>query len=254
MADIPDRTPEELNLSARTLYDFITSDFESAWAALAAMQANREGLRGRGNMMFARQAMSLLEFACRLCGSSADARADFSRALHEQDARYFTEMPGACAVFNDRSVLLPFHPQRGPGSADRTLLTALFEMVRHGLAHQYQGITAQLADGRVLVASISGVEYGDVLGENPRRDTYLGYIKAEHDDLLVRLYPDVLYVDVRDAIARSALLERGLTIDYLKRGGQEAATFQFDAASVEARLKAGGHSQVIPPIAQRFQP
>lgn len=244
MPDAPERTPEELNLSARNLYEFITSDFESAWAALAAMKPEGQ-LRGRGNMMFARQAMSLLEFACRLYGKDENARSDVSVALFELERRYFTEMPGPCAVFDQRSVLLPFHPEKGPDSADRTLLTALFDMVRHGLAHQYQGITAELADRRVLVASISGVEYGDVLGNDPRRDTYLGYIKAEHDDLLLRLYPDVLYLDLKEAIARTRLLDRGLTLEYLERGGEEAHTYQFDAAAVEAALKAAGHRQVI---------
>lgn len=244
MTDVPERTPDELNLSARKLYEFITSDFESAWAALVAMRP--EGaVRGRGNMMFARQAMSLLEFAARLYGRDESARADFSQALFDRERRYFTLLPGPCIVFTERSILLPFDPGQGPESADRTLLTALFDMVRHGLAHQYQGITAQLADRRVLAVSISGAEFGEALGKTIRRDTYLGYLKATHDDLLVRLYPDVLYLDLKGAIADVRLLDRGLAFDYLRRGAEQGATYRFDAASVEAALRAGGHERVI---------
>lgn len=245
MEPIAKRSAEELNLSARLLYRFITSDFESAWAALVAFEPKPPHL-GRGNMLFARQAMSLLEFACRLYNESADARAEFSKALFEIDRRYFTQLPGPCTEIKGRAVLLPFHPEIGPDSADRTLLTALFDIVRHGLAHQYQSITVQLADGRVLAASVSGVKFGHDLGTNLRRELYLGYVIAEHDDVLVRLYPDVLYLDVKDAISRARLLDRGLALNYLERGAaDEDPLYDFDGPSVVGVMKAGGHEQVI---------
>jgi hypothetical protein len=236
------RPPEELNLTPNELYEFITSDFESAWAAFAAMQP-APGRNGRGNMMFARQAMTLLEFACRLYGQDARARSDFSAALFDIDGRYFTEMPGRCGVV--RSLLLPFHPAKGPDSADRTMLAALFDLTRHGLAHQYQNITVQLTDRRILAVSVSGAKYGDTLGSNTARANYLGYLKAQYNDVLLRLYPDTLYLDLKEALARARLLERGLRLTYLARGGDGASTYQFDAASLEAALDAGGHARVI---------
>lgn len=49
-------------LPPETLYRFIVADFEGAWNALASYSTPC----GRGNFMFARQAMSLLEWAARL--------------------------------------------------------------------------------------------------------------------------------------------------------------------------------------------
>ena len=240
---IPKRGPADLNLSAQILYKFITSDFESTWTALAAQRA--EGaFTGRGNMMFARQAMTLLEFACRLYGQNADVRAEFSRALFEIETRYFTTMPGACAVA-EGGVLLPFDPRAGPESSDRTLLTALFDVVRHGLAHYYQGITVELTDGRVLAISMSGASYGDELGKNLRRELYLGFVLAEHDDVVIRLYPDVLYLDVKEAIRRTGLLDRGLTLEYFERGGEGGRTYQFGGAALRRALEGGRHERVI---------
>ena len=236
------RAAGELNLAPAKLYEFITSDFESAWAAFAAMKP-APGLSGRGNMMFARQAMTLLEFACRLYGRDEKARRDFSHALYEIEARYFTEMPGPCAVGG--SLLLPFAPSKAPESADRTLLTALFDLTRHGLAHQYQTIAVRLTDQRVLAIGVSGANYGDKLGTNMRRELYLGYLKADYNDVVLRLYPDVLYIDIKEAISRVGLLERGLEPTYFARGGQGEPSYQFDAASVEAALRAGGHARVI---------
>jgi hypothetical protein len=238
---VPKRSAAELNLSARHLYNFITSDFESAWAALSLQKA--EGpFKGRGNFMFARQAMALLEFACRLIGRSDEAREAFSRALFDIEPRYFTLMPGQCRG-PESDPLLPFSPQHGRDSANRTLLAALFDMVRHGLAHQYQGITVELSDGRVLAASLSGVVYREELGTNLRRELYLGYLLATSDDMLIRLYPDVLYLDVKEAIRKSNLLDRGLALDYFVRGGG-GDNYGFDAAAVRNALADAGHAEV----------
>ena len=232
----------DLNLAPSKLYEFITSDFESAWAAFADMKPV-PGLSGRGNMMFARQAMTLLEFACRLYGRDEQARRDFSDALMRIEPRYFTALPGPCGTGG--SLLLPFALDRGPESADRTLLTALFDLTRHGLAHQYQTITVQLTDRRVLAIGVSGANYGDRLGANLRRELYLGYLKANYNDLVLRLYPDVLYLDIKQAISLAGLLERGLELAYFARGGEGEPTYQFDAAAVEAALHAAGHARVI---------
>lgn len=235
-----ERSAEDLNLPPAKLFEFITSDFESGWAAFAEMKP-APGRSGRGNMMFARQAMTLLEFASLLYGSDEDARAAFSEALFKIEPRYFTEMPGRCAKEGSR---LPFDPRKGPDSAECTLLAALFDLMRHGLAHQYQTITVRLTDRRVLAVGISGTNYGDVLGRNVSRDTYLGYRKAEFNDLVLTLYPDLLYLDLKAAIERSHLLERGLALKYLARGGESEKTYQFDVASVEAALNGAGHTHL----------
>jgi len=239
----PERVLTDLNLSAQTLYDFITSDFESAWAALSAMRPS-PGRSGRGNMMFARQAMNLLEFACRLYDRDEEARADFSTALFQIEPRYFTLLPAPCIT--DGSILLPYHPEKGPTTADSTLVGALFDLVRHGLAHLYQTLVVRLTDYRVLAVGVTGVVYGEALGDNLRRDTYMGYRKATYNDLVLNLYPDVLYLDVKRAMGESRLLDRGLSLDYAKFGrGRESGRYQFDVGALEAALVAAGHQRLV---------
>ena len=51
------------NLSVDDVHLFITVDFMDSWNSLAA---NPDKKIGRGNFMFGRQAMNLLEFAVRL--------------------------------------------------------------------------------------------------------------------------------------------------------------------------------------------
>jgi hypothetical protein len=81
------------DLDASNLYQLITADFIGAWNSLAS---NPDPI-GRGNFMFARQAMTLLEFASRLCHKDAKALSDFSNALKGIEPKYFTRMPSVCA-------------------------------------------------------------------------------------------------------------------------------------------------------------
>lgn len=55
-----------ISLPEKTIYQFITKDFESAWNSIAN---NMKKDVGRGNFIFAFKATDLLEFACRLCHS-----------------------------------------------------------------------------------------------------------------------------------------------------------------------------------------
>ena len=61
---------DPLNASERDIYRYIVADFESAWDSVA----RSPGGRGRGNYLFARQAMTLLEFAGRLAFADSAAR------------------------------------------------------------------------------------------------------------------------------------------------------------------------------------
>jgi hypothetical protein len=99
---------------------------------------------GRGNFMFGRQAMNLLEFAARLCTNDATGKTltDFSNELFKIDPKYFTQLPSPCAS-NSNFVL--------PHIGDTTrnpLLWALFDLIRHGLADQYQQLSVNLTDDK----------------------------------------------------------------------------------------------------------
>jgi hypothetical protein len=149
------------------------------------------------------------------------------------------------------------------------LLWALFDLVRHGGAHQYQQITAELQDGTYFGVSATGV----VLGEVPSytlerakgdRAKHLGYITKfeEREDITtVLLQPEIFFLDVREAVERSNLLARGLSFRHLTRPREAGARpqhvplrpaptpYQFTRDEVRRALYAGGHVQVgvMPP-------
>src|SRR2546428_766643 len=145
------------NLSPATLYDFIVGDFEDAWTALAATP----GPLHRANFMFARQAMTLLEFAARLCKGdhSGAAVRDLSKELEKIEPKYFTPLPGPCLGAGDEYEL----PSSVAAPRENQLLWALFNLIRHGQAHQYQQMAVKLTDGKHLLISLTGAEHGTVL-------------------------------------------------------------------------------------------
>src|SRR3989442_5781231 len=98
------------NLPAKKLYEFITTDFEGAWNAVA-----KDRPSGRGNMLFTREAMLLLEWAARFCVERPVALTQLSNALKQKEPRYFTPLPGPCG--DNRDFTLPYDPARGPRQA-----------------------------------------------------------------------------------------------------------------------------------------
>ena len=223
------------------LYRFITSDFEGAWNAVAAALP-----AARGNMMFAREAMLLLEWSARYCASRAIAHAQLSNALFQIEPGYFTVLPGPCG--DNRDFTLPSAPFHRPPQAQ--LLWALFDLVRNGLGHQGQQILARLPDRRLFGVVISGVEAP--LGAVRRQPSHLNFARTPFGHTFIHLAPDTLYLDIRDAIIGSGLLERRyLQFSYLERGGTKAAArrprrpsmtfYQFSAKQLRDALAKGGH-------------
>src|SRR5437870_5601367 len=83
------------NLPPDHLYHMMVADFRDAWNAVALSNT----AEGRGNFLFARSAMGILEFASRLCSSdsSGNALAAFTHELQRIQPRYFTPFPGPTA-------------------------------------------------------------------------------------------------------------------------------------------------------------
>jgi hypothetical protein len=102
---------------------------------------------GRGTFMFTIQAMVLLEWACRLCANNPGARTALSQALNNVRPKYFTGLP--TSISHQRDFHLPESPV--PLGSLQPLLWMLFDLVRNGLAHQYQQIVLRLADAPVYV-------------------------------------------------------------------------------------------------------
>jgi hypothetical protein len=195
------------NLPPSKLHDFIVSDFEGAWDAVAATLPP-----GRGNFMFARQAMLLLEWAARYCGGKAAPLDALSRSLLTIEPRYFTALPGLCA--DNREFVLPYDPRRGPREAQ--LLWALFDLIRNGGAHQYQQILVRLPGGRLFGIQLCGVQHR--LTASRRSPKHLGYVRNRYGHTVIHVCPNVLFLDIKQAIHASGLLNRKrLRFAYLQR-------------------------------------
>jgi hypothetical protein len=219
------------NLTPQTIYDFITKDFEAAWNSLAC---NPSKSISRGNFMFGKQTMVLLEFLSRLCKTDATGQAlqDLSRELSKIDNRYFTQLPGDAP--KPKCFDLPNCTQQ----PQKELLWHIFDLVRNGQAHQYQQIKVELSDKKSFIVTLKGARYGLFLknSRNPRPHQHLGFQKDPNGDIALFLYPNVMFLDIEDAVANCKLLSRHLSFGYLKR------QYKFDSTSLETALKNAGHS------------
>jgi hypothetical protein len=222
------------DLPPSTIVDFIVSDFEGAWDALASVERKV----GRGNFLFARQAMILLEVACRLCQSDASGAAlrEFSLALVARDGRYFAALPGSCC--RPGEFRLPTLVEE-PGAE---LIAALFDLIRNGQAHQYQQIRATLTDGREFQVSLSGADFCRTLARVAAAGRPVDHLAAQIEpnrDIWLRVRPEVLFMDIRDAVREASLCDRGLTLEYLRRPGPKGL-YAFSGDALERALKDGG--------------
>jgi hypothetical protein len=227
------------NLSAETLHLFITRDSESAWDSMAREAADRgEPLPGGGNFMFARQAMTLLELAARVC--RADATGARLRRLSEElariEPRYFAELPADVPGPNGDEFDLPSIG----ANPRRELLRLLFDLIRNGQAHQYQQINVDLADGKELQIGLSGVTPGLQIGARPDRPPeHLGVARDKDGNVAILVVTDLLYRDVKTAIEQAGIPASGLKLDYLTR-----KKYGFSADDLAAKLQGAGHSLV----------
>ncbi len=232
-------------LSEVTIVNFIIGDFESAWDAIAHLP----GSIPRGNFLFALQAMTLLEVACRLCNAdqSNQALRDFSDELAIRDQRYFTLLPGACWT-PKATVKKPAEfslPSRSTTS-ECELLAALFDLVRNGQAHQYQQIRVELTDKKSFQFALTGAEHQLYLDRSLAGGRPIKHLAAHadgHGDIWITIRTDVLFLDIRDSIRAAMLLERNLSMRYLRRAGGNF--YKFDSAALEHCLKSGGHWQGV---------
>ena len=229
----------QVNLSSNELYDFIVGDFEVAWDAVASTPATDAKTGHRGNFMFARQAMTLLEFAARLCASDTSGQALQALAdeIERIEPRYFTLLPGICETPDPKEFTLPFSPNKGP--QDRQLLWILFDLIRNGQAHQYQQINVSLTDGKAFVITLTGAQYGLTLGACSRSKQHLAFHSAA-EGVKLHVMPHLLFLDFREAMRAANLMGRGLTIKYLQRP-RRPKHYQFAAKELDTAFRTGGH-------------
>lgn len=232
------------------------NDFESAWNSIAAAIPMPTG---RGNFLFARQAMTLLEWSARLTtgGKRRTALRDLSITMKVLEPRYFTVLPGQCADNDD--FILPYDHDRA-GDRHAQLLWAMFDQIRNGGAHQYQQLIVELTNRRKFLVGLSGVQPRQPVGAVRRNKGHLGYFKAKDGSIGLQVNPVVLYLDVKEAIETAGLLtRRGLSFRYLTRRavrrpsdrGDFATTkapyYQFTSRELERALIRDGHEQFPSP-------
>lgn len=227
--------------SAKTIFQFIVQDFESAWSALVA---TKDGHVGCGNFMFALLSMILLELACRVCAKDKSNKklTNLTNALTKIEPRYFTRMPGVCTT--TRGFTLPGNEPHSH------LLSMMFDLVRHGKAHQYQSAIVTLPDGEVDI-DLTGAEPGCGL-TGPRRlrpTKHLCYSVSTDGDLSLYVRTDQLFLDIKGAIDDSGIIsDSDVVTDIIRpksgenpRASALGPKYGFTVAKLEEYLNAGKH-------------
>jgi hypothetical protein len=227
------------NIPGQDLYQFIVNDFESAWEAMEA-----QGSPG-GNFLFARQAMALLELACRACYSNKTALRDLSRELHLLEPRYFTVLP---ATFPGDDHRRGFRLPSWRAYPNRQLLWALFDLIRNGQAHQYQQMLVRLQDGKIFGITLTGVERGRPLASArsaSRVQRHLGYRTYPNGDLWMVVLPELLYLDLKDAITASRVFSRRpVQFRHWMRPSPRSHHYRLTATEFQRRLRDARHPQI----------
>jgi hypothetical protein len=225
------------------VYEAFCRDFETAWDAVAASPPRSD--QGRGNFLFAIHSMILLEWACRVCAGDPKkaALASLSRSLHSVRPGYFTPLPTKIRALAADGVPLPQSPHPTPGASP--LLWLLFDLIRNGLAHQYQQIVLRLSDGPVYV-SLGGPMFDQPmkLVRTTGGSDHLAYAPRSGSlGLLVR--PEWLYLDFRAAIGRSKLLSKGLRPHSLVRPDRYGGYPGLTRAIIHGQLDGTGHPERV---------
>jgi hypothetical protein len=228
-----------MDITEAELFDFIVGDFEAAWDAVASAASPGH----RGNLLFARHAVDLLEVACRLCKAdpSGGSLVAFSTELEKRDRRYFTRLPGESWVPSPRTRQAFDLPSRGP-DPDNQVIAAPFNLIRNGQAHQYQQMGAVCSDGLQFRVSLTGAQRGALLRTTFHSGRPVQHLKVSRDaggNLWMVVRPDVLFLDLRDSIREANLLGRGLVFPFMTE--DRPATFNFGTNDAESALRSNGH-------------
>lgn len=217
------------NLKPKEVYNFMVSDFEDVWDSVA----HNPSARGRGNFLFAILAMAFLEFTCRLSKSDAEGTSlpRFSKQLHAIDKRYFIRIPGLNVSTSEFE--LPFI---GQAQTNDYLLSALFDLIRNGIAHQYQQILVGLKGGRNWGITLTGPKRGrylDTIQASPRSDsTHLTIKRDSNGDLWLTVNPARLFLDFRKAFDGAQLLKAELSLRPLIRPDPKRKNQKYDFSSI----------------------
>ncbi len=225
----------------REIFDFITGDFQCTWDALAEKPTSVAG--NRGNFMFALQAVVLLEWVGQLCASDPTGKAlsDFATELQKIEPKYFTELDDKCQAPSTFTL-----PGVGPDPL-KSLLGAVWDLIRNGQAHQYQDIIVKLTDGKQWALGLKGVLHEWPLSKVAASRSSLHHLAYSIDsdgDLMLIVHPGAFFLDIRGAVQSAHLLSRGLTIHHFTRGVPGKKSYRYDLTQLELALTRGAHAKV----------
>ncbi|HEY1339422.1 MAG TPA: hypothetical protein VGF59_18040 [Bryobacteraceae bacterium] len=238
--EIPRPTVPSGHLEASTVFRFLVEDFASVWDALVA---GSEPPESGANFALGLMAGVLLELCCRIAGSNPHHYAQFSERLGQQEPRYYSEVPFVTEL--PKRFKLPAGPKV---PANRQLLPVIFDLLRHGQAHQYQQMVARLADAKVFGIQLTGAERRQ---ESPSYESLMRPPRARPADHLaidctvapgnvwLRVHPEVLFKDIELAARMSSLLSGVLQLDYLRPPAFEATSEEILKA-----LESAGHPKL----------
>jgi hypothetical protein len=150
------------------LFENLCVDFEAAWNAMATTEFVE---RTSGSFLFARQAMLLVELASTVARQDAATFRRFSRELQKREALLFKAVPYKPGPGTHARVPR-IAPENDPTSE---LIALLFDLIWKGRTID----TVRPPGGRIL--------------------NHLSCTKQTNGDLVMRLCPGTLYLDVRDA-------------------------------------------------------
>ena len=199
------------NLAPQQMYDFIVKDFYDVWDSVAK---NNNQKIARGNFLFGIHSMTLLEFICRLCSTDKSGKAikDLSIELNKIQCKYFIEIPKKCIPRRE------FNLPTMENCKNDNLLSILFDLIRNGFVHQYQQIIVDLNDDKHFYIQLTGANFGSYLKTSRSQSiNHLAYRRDEDDDLELTVYPNILFLDLTDAIDKSGVLKRKLQFQYFSR-------------------------------------
>ena len=128
----------------------------------------------------------------------------------------------------------------------------LYDLIRNGLAHQYQQIIVTLLDRKKhFYVSLTGADHDQYLStfKNQKPPKHLAYTVDNDGDVKLVIYPQILFLDFEKAIEESQILKRNLQFLYMDRprskGGSKyigsGGYYAFDTKSLENSLVAGSH-------------
>jgi hypothetical protein len=116
-------------------------------------------------------------------------------------------------------------------------LTAIYDLIRNGVAHQYdQPIVDLLLDGKKFYVIVTGPRFGRYIDGRMRRNPlHLSYKLDTDGNIGLKVYPDILLRDFKKAVEQSKILGKNLMISRFSR------KYNTNVRTLESALKVGGH-------------